>query len=247
MSVSIKNTYLCCTKINTMSKGLTVLEAATKNQTWALYSCYKVDFRKVTISKAEASQLITDFNEGKKELPTKWANMFNTNKAIVKTAEKTIRKAEKTISQANKTAKKTTKVSPLFAYMTSNEVAQDLIGVLGAEFRIGGVITNDIDKSDKKAYLMLGGGLGFSHIKWDKRNKKVGVIVAESREIKRKVEAYYMTLIDQNYLNKLEASGNHIEAHFMQNLSYNTSYNYAVIHHLESLGFKNITATSMYD
>ena len=230
-----------------MSKGLTVLEAATKNQTWALYSCYRVDFRKVNISKAEASQLITDFNEGKKELPTKWANMFNTNKAIVKTAEKTIRKAEKTISQANKTAKTTTKVSPLFAYMTSNEVAQDLIGVLGAEFRIGGVITNDIDKSDKKAYLMLGGGCGFAHLQWDKRNKKVGELIKESNDIKRSVEAYYMTLIDQNYITKLQKSGNPIQAHFMQNLSYNTAWNYKIIRYLNNLGYKNITTTSMYD
>ena len=56
-----------------------------------------------------------------------------------------------------------------------------------------------------------------------------------------------MTLIDQNYLKKLEKSGNPIEAHFMQNLSYNTSYNYKVIEYLNSLGFKNITATSMLD
>lgn len=225
-----------------MTKGLTVFEPATKNQTWALFACYKKDLRNLGLSKAEASMLIDDFNRGvNKELPKKYLDKLTNGIKSVVTA------AEKTISQANKTAKKTTKVSPLFAYMTSNEVAQDLIGVLGAEFRIGGVITNDIDKSDKKAYLMLGGGLGFSHIKWDKRNKKVGVIVAESREIKRKVEAYYMTLIDQNYLNKLEASGNPIQAHFMQNLSYNTSYNYAVIHYLESLGFKNITATSMLD
>ena len=225
-----------------MTKGLTVFEPATKNQTWALFACYKKDLRNLGLSKAEASMLIDDFNRGvNKELPKKYLDKLTNGIKSVVTA------AEKTISQANKTAKKTTKVSPLFAYMTSNEVAQDLIGVLGAEFKIGGVIIDDIDKSDKKAYLMLGGGLGFSHIKWDKRNKKVGVIVAESREIKRKVEAYYMTLIDQNYLNKLEASGNPIQAHFMQNLSYNTSYNYAVIHYLESLGFKNITATSMLD
>jgi len=149
-----------------MTKGLTVFEPATKNQTWALYACYKKDLRNLGLSKAEASMLIDDFNRGvNKELPKKYLDKLTNNIKTVVAA------AEKTISKANKKAK----VSPLFAYMTSNEVAQELISVLGAEFRIGGAITNDIDKTDKKAYLMLGGGCGFAHLQWDKRNKKVGV------------------------------------------------------------------------
>ena len=225
-----------------MTKGLTVFEPATKNQTWAYFACYKKDLRNLGLSKAEASMLIDDFNRGvNKELPKKYLDKLTNGIKSVVTA------AEKTISQANKTAKKTTKVSPLFAYMTSNEVAQDLIGVLGAEFRIGGVITNDIDKSDKKAYLMLGGGCGFAHLQWDKRNKKVGELIKESNDIKRSVEAYYMTLIDQNYITKLQKSGNPIQAHFMQNLSYNTAWNYKIIRYLNNLGYKNITTTSMYD
>jgi hypothetical protein len=234
-----------------MNEILNNKELATKNQTWALYSCFKKDLRNIGLTKTEASELIENFNKGQKELPIKYLNKIANFKPdsykIGGNVYEVAKIAEKKISQNNKAAKKTIKVSPLYQYMTSNEVAQELISVLGAEFSIGGIITNDIDKSDKKAYLFLGGGLGFSHIKWDKRNKKVGAIVAESREIKRKVETYYMTLIDQNYLNKLEASGNPIEAHFMQNLSYNTSYNYCIIHYLESLGFKNITATSMLD
>jgi len=235
-----------------MSKVLVKNELATSRQTWALKVCYGLDLRKLGLSKAEASMLIDDFNRGvNKELPKKYQTMLdNLNTEPYKISSKVyevVKAAEKTISKANKAANKKAKVSPLFAYMTSNEVAQELISVLGAEFRIGGVITNDIDKTDKKAYLMLGGGLGFSHIKFDGRNKKVAKFVEESRSIKRNVEAYYMTLIDQNYLKKLEKSGNPIEAHFMQNLSYNTSYNYKVIEYLNSLGFKNITATSMLD
>lgn len=94
---------------------------------------------------------------------------------------------------------------------------------------------------------MLGGGLGFAHLKWDKRNKKVTAIIAESNNMKRKVEEYYMSLIDSNYIAKLQKSGNPIQAHFMQNLSYNTSWNYKVIRYLNNLGYKNITTTSTYD
>jgi hypothetical protein len=234
-----------------------IFEAATKKQTFALYACYRVDFRKVTISKAEASQLITDFNEGKKELPTKWANMFfttdtykvKTPKEFITTnkvyaiAKHSVAVAEKTIKTANKKAKG----SAMFNHMTSNEVAIKLIAAIGAEFQLGSVISNDIDKTDSKKYLFLGSGCGFSFIKFDGRNKKVAKFVEESRSIKKKVEAYYMTLIDKNYLTKLEKSGNPIQAHFMQNLSYNTSYNYEVIHYLESLGFTKLTATSMLD
>lgn len=220
---------------------VSVFEPATKNQTWALYACYKKDLRNLGLSKAEASMLIDDFNRGvNKELPKKYLDKLTNGIKSVVTA------AEKTISQANKVAKKKTNGSPLFAYMTSNEVAQDLISVLGAEFKIGGVITNDIDKSDKK-YLMLGGGCGFAHLQWDKRNKKVGELIKESNDIKRSVEAYYMTLIDQNYIAKLQKSGNPIQAHFMQNLSYNTAWNYKIIRYLNNLGYKNITTTSMYD
>lgn len=43
-----------------------IFEAATKNQTWSLYSCF---IRNIKISKTEATQLITDFNKGKKDLP----------------------------------------------------------------------------------------------------------------------------------------------------------------------------------
>lgn len=235
-----------------MNKVLANFEPATKNQTWALYTCYRKDLRKLNLSKAEASMLIDDFNKGvNKELPKKYQIMLdNLTTDPYKVSSKVyevVKAAENTISKANKADNKSAKVSPLFEYMTSNEVAQELISVLGAEFCIGSGITNDIDKTDKKAYLLLGGGLGFSHIKFDGRNKKVAKFVEESRSIKRNVEAYYMTLIDQNYLKKLEKSGNPIEAHFMQNLSYNTSYNYKVIEYLNSLGFKNITATSMLD
>jgi len=225
-----------------MTKGLTVFEPATKNQTWALYACYKKDLRKLGISKAEASMLIDDFNRGvNKELPKKYLDKLTNNIKTVVAA------AENTISKANKAANKKAKVSPLFAYMTSNEVAKDLISVLGAEFRIGGVITNDIDKTDKKAYLFLGGGCGFAHLQWDKRNKKVGEIIKESNLIKQDVEKYYISLIDPNYIAKLQKSGNPIQAHFGQNLSYNTAWNYKIIHYLNDLGYKNITTTSRYD
>jgi hypothetical protein len=235
-----------------MTKGLTVFEPATKNQTWALYACYKKDLRNLGLSKAEASMLIDDFNRGvNKELPKKYQTMFdNLTTDPYKVSSKVyevVKAAENTISKANKAANKKAKVSPLFAYMTSNEVAQELLSVLGAEFRIGGVITNDIDKTDKKAYLMLGGGCGFAHLQWDKRNKKVGEIIKESNLIKQEVEKYYISLIDPNYIAKLQKSGNPIQAHFMQNLSYNTSWNYKIIRYLNDLGYKNITTTSRYD
>ena len=84
-------------------------------------------------------------------------------------------------------------------------------------------------------------------IQWDKRNKKVGEIIKESNLIKQEVEKYYISLIDPNYIAKLQKTGNPIQAHFMQNLSYNTSWNYKIIHYLNDLGYKNITTTSRYD
>ena len=238
--------------------NLTVFIPATNRQTWALKVCYGFDLRNVGLSMTEASELIDSFNKGNTELPKKYKDLYfeselKGKKKTYEVAKQVVKEAKATISKADQYAKAIADISPkdkpltMFQYMTSNEVAQELIGVLGAEFMIGGVITNDIDKSDKKAYLFLGSGCGFSFIKFDGRNKKVAKFVEESNNIKRKVEAYYMTLIEPTYLEKLVKSGNPIQAHFMQNLSYNTSYNYKVIHYLESLGFKNITVTSHYD
>ena len=233
-------------KLHTMTSEVTVFEAATKSQTWALYACFKIDLRPLGLSKAEASELITNFNKGQKELPQIFKDKLNKLNTLTDTTKKVCNEVVKVAENTIKAAKKTRK-NPLFEYLTSNEVAQDLISVLGAEFKIGGVITNDVDKSDKKAYLMLGGGCGFAHLKWDKRNKKVTAIIAESNNMKRKVEEYYISLIDPNYIDKLQKSGNPIQAHFMQNLSYNTSWNYKVIRYLNNLGYKNITTTSTYD
>jgi hypothetical protein len=230
--------------------NLVTFEPATKKQTFALYACYKKDFRrlKTQISKTEASMLIQNFNLGN-PLPNKYKILFDeldtTSPAKNKYSE-IVKTAEKIVNKANKAANKSVN-SPLYQYLTSDEIAQELIGVLGAEFKIGGAITNDVDKTDKKAYLMLGGGCGFAHLKWDKRNKKVGEIIKESNMIRDKVEQYYMSLIDKNYLLKLEKSGNPIQAHFMQNLAYNTAWNYKIIRYLNNLGYKNITTTSNYD
>lgn len=244
--------------LHTMTSELTVFVPATKSQTWALYACFKVDLRPIGLSKAEASELITNFNNGIKDLPQNIKDKLSTlktdtykvdskpyidNSNNTKIYNEIVKAAEKTIKTADKKVKK----SSLYEYLTSNEVAQELIEVLGAEFKIGGIITNDVDKNDKKTYLMLGGGCGFAHLKWDKRNKKVGKIIEESNMIKQKVEKYYISLIDPNYISKLQKSGNPIQAHFMQNLSYNTAWNYKIIRYLNNLGYKNITTSSHYD
>lgn len=90
-----------------MTSEVTVFEAATKSQTWALYTCFKIDLRPLGLSKAKASELITNFNKGQKELPQILKDKLtklNTLKAdttkkvcneVIKAAENTIKVAKK--------------------------------------------------------------------------------------------------------------------------------------------------------
>jgi hypothetical protein len=116
------------------------------------------------------------------------------------------------------------------------------------EMGIKSVVTNDPKfMAPGKSYLFLGGGCGFSHIYWDKRNKLGGEIMEEFSALRKQFEKKLLQKFDRSYLADLQKSGNPIEAHLFQNLSYNTSLNYIVSGFMESQGVKGVRVTSMYD
>lgn len=102
-----------------------------------------------------------------------------------------------------------------------------LLDVIGAEMKIGSIISNDLSllPDDGKKYLFLGGGCGFSWIVCDKRNRKAVQMIEDSQVLKKKIDIELVKCIDTTYLKKLEDSGNPIQAHLSQNLNYKSAYN----------------------
>jgi len=125
-----------------------------------------------------------------------------------------------------------------------------LIECIGAEMKIGSVVMNDLTilPDDGKRYLLLGGGLGFSHIICDKRNKLAVKIIEDSNTLKRKIDNELTKCIEPSYLKKLEASGNPLSAHLFQNLAYKDTYNSLVIKFMENyVDTKKVYIKSMLD
>ena len=130
------------------------------------------------------------------------------------------------------------KAKPLAATYSKSELERYMLSNLhilgqcfGAEMKLASVVMNDLSilPDDGKRYLFLGGGCGFSWIKYDGRNKLAKQIVEDAEAMKHKIDIAFKNTIDIEYRKKLEASGNPIEAHLFQNLAYKDCYNSLVI------------------
>ena len=134
-------------------------------------------------------------------------------------------------------------------YFLSDSTVEKLLDTLKKEFGIVSVVKNDTNfvKDDGKRYLFLGGGCGFSYIEFDKRNKLGEIILKEFKTLRKDFEKKLLSKLEKDYLQKLEKSGNPIQAHLFQNLSYNTSLNYIVANYMEEKGIKKVRVTSMLD
>ncbi len=141
------------------------------------------------------------------------------------TNETDILLAKVTIIEPTNTTKPTYNKQLLHDYLKAN--LHVLIEQIGAEMKIGSVITNDLSVNDKK-YLFLGAGCGFSFIECDKRNKLAVNIIEDSQILKHLIDKELIKCIDPTYIKKLELAGNPIQAHLIQNLNYKSCYNYLV-------------------
>lgn len=123
-----------------------------------------------------------------------------------------------------------------------------LVSDISKEFQIASKLVDDpMTTKNQKSYLFLGGGCGFSFIVFDKRSKKAKSIVEEAGKLRDKINAKVVECIDKVYLKKLEKSGNPIQAHLAQNLSYKATYDSLVVRYMEELGIKNVSIRTMYD
>jgi len=128
----------------------------------------------------------------------------------------------------------------------SDETVESLLKKLQEEMSIKSVLINDtaLLPDDGKRYLFLGGG--FSHINY-RKGKLAEDIMKKFKSLRPKFEKKLLSKLDKDYLKKLEASGNPIQAHLFQNLKYNTALNSVVARYMESKGIKNVQVTSNLD
>ncbi len=208
---------------------------ATKKQLWALFCIYKKDFRDLKISLNQASDIISKSKELSYDDALKLCQVETS--------------AEVSKEVIKKVSKSKDKFADLEEYLFSETIIDKLIKTLIGEFNIKSIVKNDTNfvKDDGKRFVFLGGGCGFSHIVYDKRNKNTGVIIERAYKLKKKVEQAVITKIGKETIDYLESVGNPIQAHMLQNLQYNNTYNYIIIWYLESKGIKNVSTRTHYD
>jgi len=134
-------------------------------------------------------------------------------------------------------------------YMLSDEVVDRLTKKIMSEMGISSVVMNDTSlvKDDGKRYVFLGMGCGFSYIKFDKRSKRAADIVKQSEALKPVVEARIVKKLGSEFIGRLRACGNPIQAHFCQNLNYKSAYNYIVTGYMESVGITKVSVMNWDD
>ncbi len=179
-----------------------------------------------------------------------WA-LFCITKKDYRNAGLTYEQASKLIEEFNKNKPAATapkKASTLKAYMTSPEVIKELTEFMAKEMGIVGIVENDTRfMKPGPRYVFLGGGCGFSFIKFDGRSQKAKLIVEQSGAIKRDVESLIAKHLGKEFGAKLQALGNPLGAHFMQNLNYNAKYNSIIVRYMESVGIKKAWVDNRLD
>jgi len=129
------------------------------------------------------------------------------------------------VATKKETLNKKYSIAELEKYLMAN--LDKLAQIFGQEMKIASCVMNDTNMlpDDGKRYLFLGAGCGFSWLRCDRRNKLATEIIKDSELLKSKIDAAFIKTIDKAYLQKLENSGNPIQAHLSQNLSYKSRYN----------------------
>ena len=124
-----------------------------------------------------------------------------------------------------------------------NELKETLGIVLNQKFEV----KNDIDKNDKKTYIMIG-ECGFSYIRFDARNKNAKEIVNESLNLKKDIDDAIIKTFTKEELTHLNNIGCPIEAILFQNMTYKSKYNYLVKQFmLEKFNIKNVYVEDLID
>lgn len=135
----------------------------------------------------------------------------------------------------------------LLAYMLDH--VDQLKKALIDETKYGAIVMNDTNllPDDGKRFIMLGGGCGFSWIRFDGRSKKGKAILEESGLIRKQVENAIVKSIDKKIIQYLNKCGNPIGALLLQNLQFNDEYNKVVMGYMRQVGVKNLWLDSRLD
>lgn len=191
---------------------------ATKRQLWALFVGTKKDHREMNLTKLEAFNLIQEMNK---------ANGF-------------VNDEPPKINQPLDVE--------LLKYLQDNseKIAERFNTELGLESIVGDSPLTK--KPDPKSYKFFGSGMGFSHIKYDKRSKKAGVILEAFGKIRENFDEWF---IDKYFTKEKQQEfidiGFPLHAMMIQNLSINSGINSIVVKFMESKGCKNISINNMLD
>jgi hypothetical protein len=149
-----------------------------------------------------------------------------------------------TCLDAKKQAKTSLK-SELKTYLI--EHINELKETLGIVLNQKSIVKNDIDKKDKKVYIMIG-ECGFSYIRFDARNKKATEISEAAMELKDSIDKIIIKTFTSKELNYLENIGCPIEAILFQNMTYKSKYNEMVKDFMtEKYNIKKVSIENMVD
>lgn len=110
------------------------------------------------------------------------------------------------------------------------------------------IIEDDVNPLGKK-YLFFGGGCGFAHIKYDKRNKKMNSIVNISGECFDDCCKAFINSFDKETQRYFESTGNPLGAIFYQDMQMQISFKHLVLNYAKECGVdtKNMYIHSWLD
>lgn len=191
---------------------------ATKRQLWALFVGTKKDHRGLNLTKLEAFNLIQEMNNAK--------GFVN-----------------------NETPKINESLDvELLKYLQAN--SEKIVKIFNTELGIESIVTDSslTRKPDSKSYKFFGSGMGFSHIKYDKRSKKAGAILEAFGKIRENFDEWF---IDKYFTKEKQQEfidiGFPLHAMMFQSLSINSAINSIVVKFMACKGCKNISIYNMLD
>jgi hypothetical protein len=103
-------------------------------------------------------------------------------------------------------------------------------------------------KENRKQYVFLGGGCGFSFLKFDRRSKKGKKISEAFGKIKPKFFDWFIkTNFTKKELDYFTQLGTPLQAVIHQDLSFNSAVTNICAKYMEKNGVKNVWVQNMYD
>lgn len=133
----------------------------------------------------------------------------------------------------------------LFEYMKEN--SYKINESFRKELQLESKVSDDIVPT-RKSYIFFGSGMGFSHIKYDKRSKKAERIISEYNSIRGKFDNWFINeYFSPKEILHFKDIGFPLQAMMFQDLKINISINLLVIGFMKKQGIDNVSLINRYD